>query len=106
MDIQSGNDAVDLKLTALYRAIEDKDVKQTHALLEDMHEMCLTSKELAKWLINPANITNMHEKLESDLGVPRKTMQLRVRIPNFHRRAVYFIKAMINGVSRVMPKDE
>lgn len=55
--------------------------------------------DLAQLIVSPAVITELHNMLIDNLGVVRRTMQLRARVPHPHRRALLFVQAMINGVN-------
>lgn len=99
--IETGDTGVDETLTILNESIEGGDVELTTEILEDLLQEALSNQYLAKWITEPANITKLHEDLVEHLGVHPRTMQLKDRIPHRQRRAVFFLKAMVNGVKRV-----
>ena len=98
--IETGNEDVDAKLETLMESIKDGDNEKTFEEMTDLLEVSLSDPYLAKWITEPANITQLHEDLTEHLGVSPRMMQLKNRIPHRQRRAVFFIKAMLNGVKR------
>ena len=54
----------------------------------------------AEWVVTPTNFENLKTLAQTHFNVPPKAMQLKARVPNRNKRAVFFLKAVINGVSR------
>lgn len=97
----TGDTEVDVALNELANAINDKNITETKVALATLHDMALSNAALVKWIIVPANITDLHKRLIESLDVAPRMMQLRKRIPQYRKRAVFFVKAMQNGVNRL-----
>jgi len=85
----------------IFAAIDTQDVKSVRALVEDeLSVMVMTDPETIKWIVQPLNLTKLHNKLTEKLNIPHRMFMLRNRIPSQHRRAVMFVKAISNGLTR------
>lgn len=60
--------------------------------------------DVVEHIASPANLTKLHNNLCEQMGVVRRLLQLRGRVPNARHRASLFVQAMINGVGYL--KDE
>lgn len=54
----------------------------------------------AEWVVTPVNFEKLKALASEHFSVPAKAMQLKARVPNRNKRAVFFLKAIINGVTR------
>lgn len=99
--IMTGDTALDTKIVKLLSFIRLKEKDMVLESLNDLFNDSLENSLLALWITTPSNITMLHEKLVDEMGVIQKNMQLKNRITHRQRRAVMFIKAMINGVERL-----
>lgn len=88
--------------TMLEQAIVNKDKVRTMSLIATMKEAVRTDPVAVKWLVDPGNISRIHELLEEHLEVPAKVMRVSGRAPNRQRRAYMFMEAIEHGVKRVL----
>lgn len=86
----------------LYETIEQQDKLKTLTLVMQLKEQMRSDPEAVKWVADPVNLKELHEKLTLHLGVPSKAMMIKNRIPHRQRRAFTFIEAVENGVRRVL----
>lgn len=87
------------------RLLDSIDSGDKQAILDTLIELqseVLVDEELALWIIAPVNITMLHKRLVEELGVNQRAMMLRHRVSNGKKRALMFLKAMTNGVSKVV----
>jgi hypothetical protein len=89
----------------LEEAITNKDKTRTMTLVQMMKEEVRTDPVAVKWVVDPKNLTHLHDLLEENLGVPRKLMRVSGRSPNRQRRAYMFMDAMEHGVKRILTNE-
>ena len=87
------------KLDILREVIEKGSKNQTLMVLDSILENM--DDELARHIVDPATITKLHEMLIEHLGVNPQAMKLKNRVPLRMRRAMLFLRAMRNAVSKV-----
>lgn len=87
------------KIDMLKEVIEKGSKNQTlmvlDSLIDNMDEF------VAAQITDPTVITELHEMLIEHLGVQPNAMKLKKRVPTRVRRAMLFLRAMRNGVSKV-----
>lgn len=84
----------------IFASIETDDIKLTRILVDELYELVLHDRESIGWILQPVNITKLHNAIMEQYDIPRKMLMLRNRVPSAHRRAVMFIKAIANGLKR------
>jgi hypothetical protein len=86
----------------LLAAIEGKNLTEAKAVLSTMLDR-VQQKDmlLIQEVTQPVVITELHTKLIENFGVNRRAMMLKSRVPGRDRRALLFVRAMQNGLSRV-----
>lgn len=91
------------KFILLQEAIESNSPEQVHALLTEI-KADIENGDVAsvEFIAMPVNITALHNDLVEKLGVNRRLLQLRGRVPNAAHRAALFTQAMINGVGYLL----
>lgn len=57
-------------------------------------------QQLIDQVVSPTVLTTMQSTITNSLGAPPRSMMLRRRVQNRVRRAMMFVRAMINGVER------
>ena len=87
------------KIDILKEVIEKGSKSQTLMVLDNMMEHL--DDDLARSVVDPEIITNLHQMLIEHLGVNPKAMKLKSRVPTRMRRAMLFLRAMRNGVNKV-----
>ena len=86
----------------LFVAIGDKNVKQAREIVDgELAQMVIDDRETINWIAQPVNLTKLHNELMEHLGIPRKMLMLRNRVPSTHRRSVMFVKAISNALKRL-----
>lgn len=95
------NNDIESLSARIFAAIEQHNLASAKEHIDVLYEVLLTDLEAVKWVSSPVNLTRLHTGLES-IGVPRRLLMLRNRVPNQHRRAIMFVKAMSNGLSRII----
>ena len=91
---------IDTLGTKLVEAIESKDKVRINAIIS-MMEDCLPDPIAVKWITEPVNISNIHNKLVEHMGVHPKLLMLKTRVPNRNRRAGLFVQVLKNAMTRV-----
>jgi hypothetical protein len=79
--------------------IETEDAQKALDAVDLIIEKLKTDKDLVAEILDPATITNLHEKLIEHIEVAPRAMQLNRRFPNNTMRAIMFSKAMRNGIA-------
>jgi hypothetical protein len=85
----------------LLSAIKNNDRESTLSLLTNIKGQLETNLELVNQITAPNTITELHNCMVENMNVPRRALQLRVRIPSRGKRAFAFVQGMINGVNLV-----
>jgi len=86
----------------LLDAIDAKDVKAARAIVDDeLAVMVIDDRDTINWIAQPVNLTKLHNSLMDNLGIPRKMLMLRNRVPSTHRRSIMFVKAISNALKRL-----
>lgn len=94
--------SIEVIASMLEDAILNKDKSRTMALIVRLKEEVRTDPVAVKWIVDPKNLTHLHDILEEHLEVPRKVMRVSIRHPNRQRRAYMFVEAMEHGVRRIL----
>lgn len=89
------------KLETLKENIKAKDKKACLETLNTMEGQLADDKELVDQIILPANINELYTMLIEVMGVKKRAIQLKNRIPNKGKRAFMFIQAMKNGLNKL-----
>lgn len=87
------------KIDILKEVIAKGSKNQTLMVLDSMIDNL--DDELIREIVDPAIITELHAMLIEHLEVMPNAMKLKARIPLRNRRAMMFLRAMRNGVSKV-----
>ena len=91
------------KFFLLQEAIESNSPKLVHAILKEIKaDIEGGDVNAIEHIATPVNITALHNDLVEKLGVNRRLLQLRGRVPNAAHRAALFTQAMINGVGYLL----
>lgn len=89
-------------IDSLERTARTDDADAVMEVLTESYQAVLDNdQELINTITDPRVITSLHERLIERLGVNPRAMQLKRRVPARKQRALFFIKAMQNGVRRV-----
>jgi len=79
------------------------DAQSCLDVLREMQAMLVAGNtELANTITTPVVITELHMLLQTQLKVPQRAMLVGRRIPNRVQRASLFVRAMENGVKKVL----
>lgn len=90
-------------IETLKSKIHANDAPASLDVLREMQAMLVAGNvELANTITTPAVITELHTLLNTELKVPAKAMLVGRRIPNRMQRASLFVRAMENGVKKVL----
>lgn len=87
------------KIDILKEVIEKGSKNQTLMVLDNILENL--DDELAREIVDPAVITELHAMLIEHLSVNPQAMKLKNRVPLRMRRAMLFLHAMRNAVNKV-----
>jgi hypothetical protein len=80
-----------------------KDAQSCLDVLREMQAMLVAGNvDLGNAITTPVVITELHTLLQTQLGVPQRAMLVGRRIPNRMQRASLFVRAMENGVKKVL----
>jgi len=80
-------------------AITEKDIEEVRRLLVEIKQEIDTGNvEVVEHVATPANLTVLQARLCDELGVNRRLLQLRNRVPNAVHRSSLFVQAMMNAV--------
>lgn len=88
----------------LKEVIQKKSKEQTLLVLDNIETHL--NDEMVVEITTPAVITSLHELLIEHLNVVPHAMKLRKRVPLRRQRALLFVRAMKNGVSKSELKDD
>lgn len=86
----------------LIAAIKDNNAHRALAIVLQLKEQVRSDPVAVKWIVDPANIKNLHELLAEHLEVPSKMMMIRSRVPHRQKRAHLFVQAIENGIRKVL----
>jgi len=87
------------KLDILREVIRKGSKNQTLMVLDSIIDTI--DEDMAKLIVDPSVISELHELLVEHLGVNPRAMKLKGRVALRMRRAMLFLRAMRNGVSKV-----
>jgi hypothetical protein len=87
------------KIDILKEVIEKGSKNQTLLVLDNLIETL--DEFLAREITEPSVITELHAMLIEHLDVNPRAMKLKNRVPLRYRRALLFLQAMRNAVSKV-----
>lgn len=86
----------------LLDAVSNKNLAEAkEALVAMENSIKAKDMEMIQDITQPAVITDLHKKLIETFGVNNRAMMLKNRVPLRNNRALLFVKAMQNGLSRV-----
>lgn len=90
-------------IQSLLDALENRDLAEAKASLQLMLDSA-QQKDMAliQEVTQPVVITELHTKLIETFGVDRRAMMLKNRVPGRDRRALLFVRAMQNGLNRIV----
>lgn len=88
---------------SLLDAMEENDLQRAKDSLQLMLES-IQQKDMSliQEVTQPVVITELHTKLIETFGVNRRAMMLKNRVPTRDRRAMLFVRAMQNGLNRIV----
>lgn len=90
------------KIDILKEVIENGNKEQIMLVLENMENNL--NDDLVLEITRPDVITKLHAMLIEHIEVNPRAMKLKGRVPGRKRRALLFIRAMKNAVSKAKPK--
>lgn len=87
-------------------ALTERNLADTKNALESI-SVGITEKDtsLIQEITAPPVITDLHKQIGECFGVPQRAMMLKNRVSTTQRRALLFVKAMQNGLSKVKEEE-